>query len=98
MSTPLPEKAAKAQVQATKPTKKLSYHEQRELTALPERIEALEAEKAAIEGRFCDPEYFGRDADGFMADQQRLDAIEAELAEAYARWEELEAKAEALAA
>jgi ATP-binding cassette subfamily F protein uup len=97
-SASLPEKAAKAAVQATKPTKKLAYHEQRELAALPERIEAMESEKAAIEGRFCDPEYFGRDGDGFQADQQRLAAIEAELAEAYGRWEELETRQEALAA
>ena len=57
----------------------------------------MEAEKGAIEQRFCDPEYFARDADGFQADQQRLAAIETELAAAYGRWEDLEAKLEELA-
>ena len=91
------EKAAKPEMRPAK-AKKLSYHEQRELAALPAQIEALESEQAAIEGRFCDPEYFGRDAEGFQADQQRLAAIEAELAEAYTRWEVLELKVEELAA
>ena len=71
--------------------RKLSYREQRELDALPERIEALEAEKAAIEARFCEPDYFSRDAEGFRRDRQRLAELEDELAAAYARWEELEA-------
>ncbi|HXH65022.1 MAG TPA: ATP-binding cassette domain-containing protein, partial [Mariprofundaceae bacterium] len=87
----------KAEVRTNKPATKLSYKEQRELDALPERIEALESEKAAIEARFCDPEYFARDADGFMVDQQRLAGLEGELSGAYARWEELETKQEALA-
>jgi ABC transport system ATP-binding/permease protein len=92
------EQKPKAHARANKPTTKLSYKDQRELDALPGRIEALESEKADIESRFCDPEYFARDAGGFQQDQRRLAAIEADLAGAYARWEELEARQEALAA
>jgi len=92
-----PEKRDKAEARPSRPARKLPYHEQRELDGLPGRIEAMEAEKAAIEQRFCDPEYFARDADGFQADQQRLAAIETELAAAYGRWEDLEAKLEELA-
>lgn len=92
-----PVPAAKPEAKPAR-ARKLSYHDQRELEGLPARIEALESEKADIEGRFCDPDYFGRDAEGFQADQQRLAGLEAELAEAYARWEELESRAEALAA
>jgi ATP-binding cassette subfamily F protein uup len=84
-------KAAKVQT-------KLSYKEQRELDGLPELIEKLEAEKAGIEERFCDPDYFTRDAEAFQKDQQRLNALEKELSEAYERWDALEAKQAELAA
>jgi len=69
---------------------KLSYKDQRELDAFPTKIEAMELEKAEIEARFCDPDYFTRDPEGFKSDQQRLSALEDELSSAYARWEELE--------
>jgi ATP-binding cassette subfamily F protein uup len=93
-----PERKDKGEARPSRHARKLSYHEQRELDGLPGRIEAMEAGKAAIEQRFCDPEYFARDADGFRIDQQRLADIEAELAAAYARWEELELRQEELAA
>ncbi|RMD60294.1 MAG: ATP-binding cassette domain-containing protein, partial [Planctomycetota bacterium] len=70
--------------------RRLSYHEQRELAALPDRIEALEAEKSEIERRFCDPDYFRRDPASFHRDRERLAELERELAAAYDRWEELE--------
>ncbi len=91
------EKKDKAQMRANRPATKLSYREQRELDGLPEHIEAMESEKSVIEARFCDPEYFGRDADGFRTDQQRLAALEGQLAESYERWEVLEAKLKQLA-
>ncbi len=77
--------------------RKLSYHEQRELDALPGLIEALDRERSEIEARFCDAGYFARDAGGFQRDQRRLTELETELAAAWARWEELEARREALA-
>jgi len=69
---------------------KLSYKDQRELDAFPTKIEAMESEKAEIEARFCDPDYFSNDAEGYQRDQQRLAELEDELSNAYARWEELE--------
>ncbi|MDQ7011058.1 MAG: ATP-binding cassette domain-containing protein [Mariprofundaceae bacterium] len=71
---------------------KLSYKEQRELDALPGEIEAMESEKAEIEARFCDPDYFSKNTGGFRKDQQRLSELEEKLTDAYARWEELEAR------
>jgi ATP-binding cassette subfamily F protein uup len=71
---------------------KLSYKEQRELNELPSRIEALESEKAKVEGRFCDPGYFRKDVDGFRRDQERAREIEEELGRLYARWETLESR------
>ncbi len=71
---------------------RLPYHEQRELDTLPDAIERMEAEQSEIEERFCDPEYFHRDADAFRADRQRLKDLERELRTAYGRWEFLEQK------
>ncbi len=76
---------------------KLSYKEQRELDALPAKIELLESEKGEIEKRFCDPDYFNRDEKGYMQDQARLTELESELMAAFERWDELESKQAALA-
>jgi ATP-binding cassette subfamily F protein uup len=55
-------------------------------------MEAWEAEKEAIEARFCDTDYFTNNPEAFQKDQQRLNEIETSLARAFTRWEELEEK------
>ncbi|WP_370260845.1 ATP-binding cassette domain-containing protein [Limnobacter sp.] len=70
--------------------RKLSYKEQRELEALPARIEALEAEQAALLETIGDPAFYQSDAAKITATQQRVAAVEAELELAYQRWGELE--------
>jgi len=95
-----PAKQPRKDISQTKTEKKqikLSYHEQRELDGLLPIIEQMEAEKAAIEMRFCAPDYFTTDAEGFRRDQQRLSELEAQLATAYERWQALELKRETLA-
>jgi len=81
---------------ADKKQTKLTYKEQQRLESLPGEIESMEAEKAAIEERFCDADYFNRDAKAFQQDQQRLNALESLLSDAYASWEELESKKDSL--
>ncbi|MBL6751552.1 MAG: ATP-binding cassette domain-containing protein [Nevskia sp.] len=78
-------------VPAAKPPK-LGYKEQRELAALPGRIEKLEAEQAELTALIGDPAIYQRERPRALAAQARLGAIENELAEAYARWEALEAQ------
>jgi len=90
-------KPTAARTEKPKRQNKLSYKEQRELNGLPQRIEELETQKAEIEERFCDPDYFQRDAEGYRKDQDRLTALTAELENVYSRWQELEEKQEALA-
>jgi len=77
---------------------KLSYKEQCHLAKLPLEIEAMEEEKSEIEARFCQPDYFSADAEGFKNDQQRLEQLETLLENAYSQWQELEAKQESLVA
>jgi len=69
--------------------KKLSYKEQRELDALPDRIAALEKEIAEIEASFSDPAFYVRDPAGAAAANARLEPARAELDAAETRWLEL---------
>jgi len=80
-----------------KPTK-LSYKETRELTQLPAQIEALETEQRAINERMSRPDYHKQGAAPMRADGLRLAEIEQQLAAAFDRWAELEARAAALKA
>jgi len=63
---------------------------QRELRALPGKIEKLEARIEALHLRFADADYYQQDAALIRDEQQQLQAMEAELAGLYQRWEELE--------
>ncbi|PTY05409.1 ABC transporter ATP-binding protein [Opitutaceae bacterium EW11] len=82
------EKAAKAPA-APKP-KKLTQKEQRELEALPGKIDELEKEQASITAQLGDPTLYQRQPAAAPQLQQRLGEIESALAEALARWEDLE--------
>lgn len=92
-----PEKLERAQKpERVKPQKiKLSYKEGKELEMLPNRIEALEAEQSALVAAMSSPKYHDRPVEDLRADSARMKAIEDELAQAYDRWEALEAKREA---
>ena len=71
---------------------RLSYKETKELEALPAKLEALEAEQAALIEKMSAPDYHQQSAETLRADAERMKAIEAETAEAFERWEALEAK------
>jgi ATP-binding cassette subfamily F protein uup len=77
---------------APKPAKprKLSHKELRELEGLPARIESLEAEQATLTAKLADPAFYKKEPGAFSTAKGRLDALEAELAAALARWEVLE--------
>jgi ATP-binding cassette subfamily F protein uup len=66
---------------------KLSYKEQRELDELPARIEALEAEQAALSAELADGSVYSRDPQRAMALNQRNGEIEEALMAALERWE-----------
>jgi ABC transport system ATP-binding/permease protein len=82
-----PVEKARRQVERSR---KLSFKEERELEGLPERIHALEMEQTTLHATLADPNYY-RVAGAEAAKQAaRLQQIEAELEEAFRRWEELE--------
>ncbi len=81
--------------QADATVRKLTWNEQRELEALPERIAALEAEQAALERAMSAPDFHLRGAAGMTEAVESLARVTAELDAAMARWLELEARAAA---
>ncbi len=86
-----PKVEVKPETQAAPPARrKLSYKDQRELDALPQRIEALEEEQAELHTRLADPAFYQEAGEAVAEVNARLKALEADLEEAYARWEALE--------
>ncbi|TCV79020.1 ATP-binding cassette domain-containing protein [Sulfurirhabdus autotrophica] len=71
---------------------KLSYKESRELEALPQQIQALEKEQAAITEKLADTSLYQTQPDEVKALQARFAEIDEEMLLALARWEELEVK------
>lgn len=70
--------------------RKLSYKEQRELDAMPERIKALEQEQSALQTKLADPATWQETGNDINAMNVRLEEIELELLECLERWEALE--------
>ena len=62
---------------------------------MPARIEGLETEQLKLYDQMADPNFYKGDEDGDQAarTKARLETLEGELLEAFARWEELEALA-----
>ena len=72
---------------------KLSWKEQRELEALPERIATLEGEQKLLTERLEDASLYQRDPQEAQRCASRLAEIDEELMTLLERWEVLEAKA-----
>ncbi|MBF8267375.1 MAG: transporter-related protein [Dehalococcoidia bacterium] len=77
-------------VQAPRARPKLGFRQQQELDALPQTIEWLEREQHELFQTMGDPGLYKKDRADIVATNDRLEAVKELLAEAYARWEELE--------
>ena len=77
------------------PRAKLSFKETRELESLPDRIAALEQEQTRNTARLADGTLYRSDPAQAQGLQKQLTQIEADLAECFARWEELENRSNA---
>jgi len=71
-------------------SRKLSFKEDRELEALPERIAALEEEQAGLHARLSDPDFYKNAGSETAVINARLAELEGELESAFLRWDELE--------
>jgi ATP-binding cassette subfamily F protein uup len=73
-------------------SRKLTYKEQRDLEALPGRIEALETEQAELHARMGDGAFYRQSRDDIAATMERLEIVKRDLEESYKRWQALELK------
>ncbi|HUT73073.1 MAG TPA: ATP-binding cassette domain-containing protein [Desulfatiglandales bacterium] len=71
--------------------RKITFKENLELEALPERIENLEAEQTRLYALMADPAFYREEGSAIARTKARLDALARELEEIYRRWETLEA-------
>ena len=80
---------------ATPPGRKaqrLSYNEQRELDALPARIDAVEAGISELQSRIAAPDFYREPAAAIRDSLDRVERLRAELDALYLRWDELDAR------
>ena len=94
---PAPETAERParQARAQKPRPKrqrLGFNEQKELKALPRRIEKLEQQIAALHEEMAEPGFYQQDTGLINERQQQLAALEQEMENLFERWEALEAQ------
>ena len=93
-STQKPEGQLEEKTETKKtPSKKLSYKDQRELEALPAKIETLELSQTELEQHMSQPEFYDNQNDGGKSVEETLKQVadvQSQLETAYARWEELE--------
>jgi ABC transport system ATP-binding/permease protein len=80
---------------AAKKAKRLSFKDQHELDQLPAKIHQLEGDIAALHEEMAKPEFYRGSGVSISQTQERLSRLEQTLVASYARWEELEAMAEA---
>jgi ATP-binding cassette subfamily F protein uup len=85
--------APNAPAAASAKPRKMSYQDRRELQAMPERIQLLEAEQARLQTALNDPELFRRDPAQASAALERLTVLAEQLESAYSRWDALESLA-----
>ena len=93
-----PKKSAPAKLEPTQPAPskaKLSWKDQQELDGLPAKIEALELEQERITACLADPNLYANQKNEAAELQSKLTGLNAQLNDMLARWEALEAKANA---
>lgn len=94
---PVTKKELSADKVASKKTKsiklKLTYKENKELEALPERLMELEAERDELISSMNAPDYYSsHNAQDIKKQTEKLQNLESEITQGYQRWEELENK------
>ena len=73
--------------------KKPSFKEQQELDRLPKRIDDMELEQQRLNAVVAGSGFYKESAESIHQTLARLDTLQQELLDAYARWDELESRA-----
>ncbi|MDP2319107.1 MAG: ATP-binding cassette domain-containing protein [Acidobacteriota bacterium] len=74
----------------TRPKTKRSFKEEKEYADLPKRIAALELEQQQLQEAIARPEFYKEGADAIKKTMARVEAVEQDLLNAMARWDELD--------
>ncbi|HBO44353.1 MAG TPA: ABC transporter ATP-binding protein, partial [Planctomycetaceae bacterium] len=82
--------ADSADAKETVGRRRLKYAEKIELAELPEHIERLDGQIDELHRAMADPAFYQQPGDAIAREQSRLKDLDAQLAAAYRRWEELE--------
>ena len=93
-TTTAKEKTAPKPVKTSGKKSSLTYQEQIDLDALPKQIESMELKQTELHDKVSQPDFYQQAADKVTAVQDQLTQLEEELALAYDRWQQLEAKQE----
>ncbi|HET9385191.1 MAG TPA: ATP-binding cassette domain-containing protein [Gemmatimonadales bacterium] len=91
-STPRTQAAAPAESVPPAASRKPSYREQRDLEELPARITAMELEQERLNAAAAAPDFYKETAEVIHQTLARLGALEQEILDAYARWDELDSR------
>ena len=86
-------RSAVQRVGAADRPRRLTFKERQEIDALPQQIEALETEQHRLYQTMADTAIYQQGGDEVVRVSARLAEVERDLAEAYARWEQLETSA-----
>ena len=81
----------KKAVSSSSNKKKLSFKEKKELEQLPDLIDQLETEQAALTAQISGADFYKQEQDKIKQTLESLQETEDKLAQAYQRWDELEA-------
>jgi ATP-binding cassette subfamily F protein uup len=73
-------------------SKRLSFNESRELAALPDRIDSLEAEHRMLNERIASADFYKEAPDAIRDALARVGVLAAEITTAYERWDELQSR------
>jgi ATP-binding cassette subfamily F protein uup len=80
--------AAPAPAKTAKP--KLSFKEQKELESIPTKIESIEAQREQLHAAMAEPGFYQQDSTSITTAVAKLEKLDQQLAQLFARWEELE--------
>jgi ATP-binding cassette subfamily F protein uup len=83
-------KTTKGKPKSENKTRKLSFNEQKELKALPRKLEKLEQQIEKLQQQLAEPDFYQQPADIISASQQELAQYEREMEQLFERWEALE--------
>lgn len=80
----------KGKPEKKKTEKRLTYKQQKELKAIPEKIDQFETQLAGLHEQMANPDFYKKPQEEIAAVAEKTESLQKELDETYKLWEELE--------